>query len=54
VFSWVAMLVSAAVIELVVFRHQHSLTVALATALHMIWSALVLFVVVLALTGQHG
>ncbi|KAF8067409.1 MCM5 [Scenedesmus sp. PABB004] len=50
VFNWICMLVAVLVIELALFRRQHSLTLAIAATLHWLWSCAVSFVIVVAVT----
>lgn len=48
--NWICLIMSVIFIELVLFRKQHSLTVAICGTIHHIWCCLVSFVIVVAIT----
>eukprot|EP00878_Enallax_costatus_P000743 GHUV01000859.1.p1 GENE.GHUV01000859.1~~GHUV01000859.1.p1 ORF type:complete len:406 (+),score=47.39 GHUV01000859.1:224-1441(+) len=48
--NWICLIMAVIFIELILFRRQHSLTVAICGTIHHIWCCLVSFVIVVAIT----
>eukprot|EP00879_Flechtneria_rotunda_P000384 GHRR01000476.1.p1 GENE.GHRR01000476.1~~GHRR01000476.1.p1 ORF type:complete len:402 (+),score=52.39 GHRR01000476.1:347-1552(+) len=50
IFNWLGLLIALLVVELVIYYKQHSLTFAITCILHHLWSCLIIFLIVVALT----
>jgi membrane-associated phospholipid phosphatase len=48
--NWICLVIAVLVVELIIFRRQHSLTVAICGVIHHIWCCLVSFIIVVAIT----
>jgi membrane-associated phospholipid phosphatase len=48
--NWICLVLAVLVVEMIIFRRQHSLTVAICGVIHHIWCCLVSFLIVVAIT----